>query len=394
MTRFQTSALLVATIAGLTLSSPGRAEVTADEIGKRLSNLIERQSFKLTWDSIDGSAGDFVMRGVRSAATQGGAATVLGDLPLHNVTEIDGGDYRIGEVEFPVLMINREGVNITMSDVVLEGVLLTGANSTDPMAGIMFSERGRMGEVTATKRADVAFRLTNLNYAAQRSNGGWDNTYSASAERFSSDLSMAKDPQVLTALTALQLLQINGRMEMRGSMSLKSGRSRIDQFDITFDNQGKIGMTADIGGYTREFYDALSQIQQSTLNATPEQAQAQGLAMFGLMQQLTLSGASLRYDDASFAMRALEMAAATQNARAADLPGTAQMLLPMMLGQYLPADMVQQVTTEVVKFLGDPRNIEIRLSPAQPVPMMSLAGAAADPKAVAATLGLTVKANQ
>lgn len=177
-------------------------------------------------------------------------------------------------------------------------------------------------------------------------------------------------------------------------MSLKSGRSNLEQFDVTFDNQGEIGLTADIGGYTQEFFKAMEQIQKNAAGATPEKTQAQALATLGLMQQLTIANATLRYDDASFAMRALEIAAATQNARASDLPGTAQMLLPMLLPQYLPPEMVQQVTAEAVEFLRDPKNIEIQLNPPKPAPLMLLLGAKDDPKTLVEVFGLTINANQ
>lgn len=394
MIRSSNKAFLIASVASLSFAAPAWADVTAEEIGNRLGRLMASEAVALHWDAIDGSGNDFILRGARAEAKDGGVPAVIGDITLRNVTEIDGGDYRVDEMEIPSFSISRAGLTVVMTGALMEGLLLAGPNSTDPLAGKMISESARINEMSASSGGSELFSMSNFSYQIERSNDGWDMTYTGAAEKFSSDLSKIEDPQAAAMLAALQIQQISGSMETAGSWSLKTGKAGLDKFDITFDNRGKIGLTTSMDGYTQAFMKATDEARAAAANGTPEQAQAQGLALLGLQQQITISSASLRYDDASFAMRALEMAAATQNARASDLPGTAQMMLPMLLPQYLPPDMVQQVTAELVKFLREPKNIEVSIAPAEPVALFVLSAGMGDPKATAAALGLKVVANQ
>lgn len=394
MIRFSNTKLLLAATVSICLTTPVLADVTADELGSRLGKLMTGEGARLSWDSIEGSGSEFMLKGMKAESNSGGDAATIGDVPLREVTELDGGDYRVGEIEFPSLSITRSGLTLTLNGVSMQGLLVPGPNSTDPMAGQLMSDSAHVAELTATSAGRNLFRMSDLVYEVERSEDGMDLTYVAEAEEFSSDLSKVEDPRVAMALKALQIDKINGSMATEGGWSMKSGQLDLKKFEVTFDDQGKIGLSTSIGGYTQDYFKAVNEARAASANATPEQRQAQALAMLGLMQQLTLNSATIRYDDASFAMRALEMAAATQNARAADLPGTAQMLLPMVLPQYLPAELVQPVTAETVKFLTDPKNLEIKFNPPQPAPVMLLLGIQQDPKTALKALGLSVLANQ
>lgn len=386
-----------AAVAGLSFSSPVWAEVTADEIGKRLNRVLAGQATTFSWDAVEGSGSSFVLKNVRASSQQAGSQPVtIGDVPLSDVTEMDDGDYRIGRVEVPSMSRSQNGVDAQMSEIVFEGMRLTGETSTDPLAGGLLADRTSIAHAGVSRAGQKLFELQNLTYSVNRSADLNEMTYECGADKFSSDMSGAKDPGTQAVLSQLQLTQISGKLECAGNWSLNTGITELTQFDILVENQGKIGLTVTINGYTRDLFKAMTGLQQKAAEAaTPEQAQAQGAEMIGLMQkQLNLVGATLRYDDASFAMRALEMAAATQNARAADLPATAQMLMPMVLPQYLPAELVQPVTAEVVKFLKDPKSLEIKLNPPQPLPLQALVTAGSDPKAAVKNLGLSVKVNQ
>jgi len=392
MIRVSRTAIAFAFMLGLPTAA--FAEVTAEEIGNRLNQTLQGQDFKLIWDSIEGSGSDYTLKGVKVANEAVPQGVALGDVQLSNVTELDGGDYRVGDMTLPNWQFEQAGMTIAMNGMRVGGLPLVAPGSSDPLAGYLIGESMQMKAVTISSGGKNLFLMSNVNASSERSNEGRDLAYVTTAEQFSSDLSGIESPSTKAMLEALQLLKIDGRMSTRGTWSLESGIAEIQQFDIDVANQGKISLATKIGGYTEEFLKSMRELQKNAANATPEQQQAQGMAALGLLQQLTLGSASVRYDDATFAMRALEVAAATQNARAADLPATAQMLAPMMLGQYLPDDMVQPVTAELVKFLKDPKNFEIKIAPAQPLPMMMLGGVAIDPKSTIKALNLTVTANQ
>ena len=71
--------------------------------------------------------------------------------------------------------------------------------------------------------------------------------------------------------------------------SRPTARWSCRKYDISVDNAGTLGMTFDLGGYTLDFIKSLQEMQKK-MAAQPEGADnsAQGMAMLGLMQQLTL----------------------------------------------------------------------------------------------------------
>lgn len=208
MIRHPRAIFIAATVAGLSFTMPAIAEVTAEEIGKRLSRLMDNQAVSLTWDSIDGSGNEYTIRGAKAQPKEDGDAAPLGDVSLRNVSELDGGDYVVGEMELPSLSIASSGVTVTLTGALMEGVLLAGPQSRDPMANRFLAERGRIDDVAVRRDETELFQMSNFHYVSQRSNDGWDMTYSGAADRFSSDLSKIDDPKVIAALTPLQLLRL------------------------------------------------------------------------------------------------------------------------------------------------------------------------------------------
>ncbi len=79
---------------------------------------------------------------------------------------------------------------------------------------------------------------------------------------------------------------------MAGSWQPTDGRMALSQYDISVENAGTIGMTFDFGGYTPDFIKSMQEMQKQ-MAAQPDGADssAQGMAMLGLMQQLTLHSA-------------------------------------------------------------------------------------------------------
>lgn len=388
------AALMLGAAMTVPVALPAFADVEVGEVESRLKTLFVNQGIGAEWDEITEEDGDFTVSGLKVSLPGETDKLDLGDLDLVGVEELDNGDYQVDEITLPAFKTSAEGLDFAMSDIVINGALLTAADSTDPLAGTLIPEKMTLADMNVSAGGKTLFALTNLAYDIQRSNDGKDMAYTAKADRFSSDLSGVGDPSTIGILTALQLVKIDGNLVTSGNWSLDSGLLSMKQFDIAVDNAGKIGMTMDAGGYTTDFLKAARELNKTMVNATPEQQQAQGVAALGLMQQLTLNGMSFRYDDSSFAMRAMEVFAATQSARAADLPGTAQFLLPPVVAPYVSAEVAQAITAEVVKFLREPKNIEIRIAPAQPIPFAMLGQAAGDPKALIEQLGLTVKSNQ
>ena len=75
-------------------------------------------------------------------------------------------------------------------------------------------------------------------------------------------------------------------------------------------------MTVDLGGYTPAFVKSMQDMQKQ-MAAQPAGADnsAQGLAMLGLMQQLTFNSASIRWDDDSLTKQGARTSSRRRRAR-------------------------------------------------------------------------------
>jgi hypothetical protein len=155
-------------------------------------------------------------------------------------------------------------------------------------------------------------------------------------------------------------------------------------------------MTFDLGGYTPDFIKAMQEMQKK-MAEHPADADnsAQGLAMLGLMQQLTFHSASLRWDDDSLTGKAIDYIAKQQNMKPEDIRNQAKAIVPFLAGQLNNPELSAQITAAVTKYLDDPQSLEIAATPAAPVPFAQIAAAAmSDPLQLTRTLGVTVSANE
>jgi hypothetical protein len=274
---------------------------------------------------------------------------------------------------------------------------LAAEGSTDVTAGLMMYSTADVGNVSFKMADKTAFQIEQVHFEVTPPADGAAMEFSGAAEKFSADLTLIEDPQSKPVIEALGYQQITGFLEIEGSWQPTDGRLALSQYDITVDNAGTYGMTFDLGGYTTEFIKQMQEMQKQ-IAAQPEGADssAQGLAMLGLMQQLTFHSASIRFDDDSLTQKVLEFVGQMQGISAQDVANQAKAIVPMGLAQLGNAELTAMVTEAVSKFLDDPQSIEISAEPASPTPFaLIMAGAMApNPVDLVNTLGVKVTANE
>jgi hypothetical protein len=170
----------------------------------------------------------------------------------------------------------------------------------------------------------------------------------------------------------------------------------ITKYDIKVDDAGTFGMTFSIGGYTVEFIKSVQELQKQ-MAAMPEDADnsAQGMAMLGLMQQLSFNSASIRFTDDSLTNKVLDYVGKQQGMSGKDVANQAKAIIPFGLAQLQNPDLTAQASAAVNQYFDNPRSLEILAGPASPVPFaMIMADAMANPANLTKTLGVAVKANQ
>jgi hypothetical protein len=367
----------------------------ANAVADRLKAVLTGQGMDANWTKVTENDAQIVLEGVTVKVANAPAPVPIGNVTLDEVTEVDGG-YRIGKVVLPSYALSQEGMNIDISGAELTGLSLPPEGSTDPLASLMIYETADLATVSVKMADKQLFSMNDLHVEVTPPKDGAALEFTGAAEKFTADLTTVEDAEAKKVIEALGYNTINGSFEMEGSWQPSDGRMGLSQYDISVENAGTLGMTFDLGGYTPDFVKALQDMQKK-MAEQPQGADnsAQGLAMLGLMQQLTFHGATIRFDDDSLTGKVLEYVAKQQGAKPADIANQAKAIVPFLMAQLNNPELTASVTAAIGKYLDDPKSLEIEAAPASPVPFaLVMAGAMSTPQELPKTLGVTVTANE
>ena len=367
----------------------------ANAIADRLKAAIAKQGINITWSGVTGDASSMVLEGVAVAPVGETEKLEIGNVTLEGVTE-DGGSYSVETVTTAPFSKTEDGVTVDASEFVISGMTIPAENETDALASMMMYEGADLAHLTVKVAGKTAFAMENLGFEMTKPVDGAPLAFTGAAEKFSADLTLIEDAQSKAAIEALGYQNITGFFELEGSWQPEDGRIALSQYDISVENAGTYGMTFDFGGYTLDFIKSLQDIQKK-MAAQPEGADssASGMAMLGLMQQLTLHAASIRFDDDSLTKKVLDYLGKQQGMSGSDIANQAKAIVPFLTAQLNNPDLSAQITTAVNAFLDDPQNIEVAAAPTSPVPFaLIMAGAMSNPLDLTKTLGVKVTANQ
>ncbi|TIM73041.1 MAG: hypothetical protein E5Y60_11795, partial [Mesorhizobium sp.] len=207
---------------------------------------------------------------------------------------------------------------------------------------------------------------------------------------------LVEDPKSKEVINALGYQNITGNLAMEGTWQPADGKMELSKYDIAVDNAGTLGMTFGFGGYTLDVIKSLQEMQKK-MAAQPEGADnsAQGMAMLGVLQQLSFNSASIRFDDDSLTNKVLDYVGKQQGMSGKDVANQAKAVVPFGMAQLNNPELTAQVSAAVGKYLDDPQSIEILAEPPAAVPFaLIMAGAMSNPADLTKTLGVTVKANE
>jgi hypothetical protein len=380
----------------LPLSTAGAFEANA--VADRFKAALAGQGTEITWSNLTDNGSQIVLQDTKikfpgvEAPTD---AALIGDVTLDGVADENGG-YKIGKVTLPAYRSTIEGLDIDMSGAEVSGLTLPAEGTTDPLASLVMYEKATVASVSVRQGGKDLFSLNDLHFDITPPKDGAPLEFTGAAEKFTANLASADDPKATEVLRAMGYSTLDGKFEMAGSWQPSDGKMNLSQFDLSVGNAGKFGITLDLGGYTPDLAKALQDMQKKMA----EQPQggdksAQGLAMLGLMQQLTFHGATIRFDDASLTGKVLEYLAGQQGVKPSDVANQAKAIVPFMLTQLNNPELMQSATQAVTKYLDNPQSIEIKAAPASPVPFaLVMAGAMSAPQDLTKTLGVTVTANE
>ncbi|HEY0124590.1 MAG TPA: hypothetical protein VGC14_23070 [Rhizobium sp.] len=394
MTFYRTTRLMLSSAVILSFASSAFA-LDGNDLLKKINDAYTQQGGSIAAESIDVSGTTVTFKGasLKAAGTPDGVK--LGDITFSGVAEAGGG-YTIDQVSFPDVALNKDGVAVAAADLKLDGVEIPADTTKGDLGSLLFYKSAHAGAVSVTKDGTKVFAISNADATMTKraDNSGLD--FDAKANGVAIDLSAVNDPQSKQAIEQLNLKQLDGVIAIKGGWELAPGKIDITEYSFDFKDVGKLNIALSLSGYTPAFAKSLQEALKS-VRSNPNQQDAQqsaGLAMLGLLQQLTFNSAQIRFDDASITSRALEFAGKQQGVTGKQLADTLKAMTPIMMAQLNIPELQNAVSTAVSAYLDNPKSLTINASPDKPVPLPMIIGAAMGaPTSIPNVIGLKVSSN-
>ncbi|NRP71047.1 hypothetical protein ILFOPFJJ_01930 [Ensifer psoraleae] len=396
MTHTRKIRLMMASAAFLTLAGPAFALDGADMM-KKLDAALSTNGSSILFDKADVNGDVVTVTGVKlQTAANPGETVLIGDVTFEGVEENENGGYYSETVTFPDINVSAEGSSFSAKDLSIGGLLIPGNPAGDTINDILLYETAGTGPIVVNVKGKDVFTAesTEANLTRQENDAGFD--FDATLAGLKADLSGVEDAKAKEAIEKLGLTTLDGEVTMKGSWELQSGNVALDEYAFDFKNVGRLNIAMDFSGYTLQFMKSLQEATKAMeANPNKEEAnQAMGLAMMGLMQQLTFNSASIRFDDASITKKALDYAGSQQGVSGDQLAQSLKGLVPIMMAQLNVPELQNQVSAAVNAYLDGPKSLTISAQPEKPVPFPMIMGAAMGaPNTIPSVLGVKVTAN-
>ncbi|PDS36280.1 hypothetical protein CO665_20530 [Rhizobium anhuiense] len=362
---------------------------------KKLNAAYAAQGGTIAAENIDIDGTTVTLKNVTVKPT-GGESLPIGEVTLTGVEEDEDGGYYIEEAAFPDINKTEDGVTVTAQELTLGGISIPATAGGDTLDTMMLYESAHTGPLKVVKDGAEVFSVleSNMNLTLREDESGF--AFDGAFKSMKADLTKTQDAQSKDAIEKLALQHVQGDITMKGAWELAPGTIDISEFALDFTNVGKLNLGFKISGYTMAFMKSMQDaMKESEANPNKEQSQqALGLAMLGLMQQLSFEAAQVRFEDASITKRALDYAGSQQNMSGKQMADSLKAMTPIMLAQLNIPELQNAVSAAVNTFLDDPKSLTVKAAPEKPVPFPTIVGAAMGaPNTLPQVLGVKVTAN-
>ncbi|ACE90544.1 hypothetical protein AMC90_CH01500 [Rhizobium phaseoli] len=394
MNIYRTTRLMLSGAAFFSLAGSAFALDGADLL-KKINAAYETQGGTISADGVNIDGTTVTLKNVTLKPT-GGESLPIGEVTLTGVEEDEDGGYYIEEAAFPDINKTGDGVTVTAQELTLGGISVPATSGGDTLDTMMLYETAHTGPLKVVKDGAEVFSVlqSDMNLTLREDESGFD--FDGAFKSMKADLTKAEDPKSKEAIEKLALQHVQGDITMKGAWELAPGTIDVSEFAFDFTNIGKLNLGFKISGYTMAFMKSMQDaIKESETNPNKEQSQqALGLAMLGLMQQLSFEGAQVRFEDASITKRALDYAGSQQNMSGKQMADSLKAMTPIMLAQLNIPELQNAVSAAVNTFLDDPKSLTVKAAPEKPVPFPTIVGAAMGaPNTLPQVLGVKVSAN-
>lgn len=372
--------------------------VDGEAFAERVQATFAAAGFPLDYSGVRDESGTIVLEGVTFG--EGAETTEVGEARFEGVTGSDTEGWRSERGTFDDFQV-REATGVTN----VEGLAVEGLSIREggEGAGQAFAIQTPTGEtlnawfdrlLIAAMRVEQdgreTFALQDLDVANDVSSPT-DFSFDMSVGSFS--LATSGQGEEASVPEQIGYERFTGNIEANGAWNMETGDLSLSPLQINIDDAGEMNFAYHVAGYTPQFITQLRALQQQ-MAANPDNQGASGMAMIGLLSQLTIHSAELRFVDDSLTNRLLDHYAEengqTREALIDQLVGS----LPGFLSALNNPQFQTEVTEAVQSFLRDPQSITVSIAPDQPVPAAQIMGAAMGaPQTLPAVLSLTVRSN-
>lgn len=398
MTHFRTTTrLLMAGAAFAVLSGQAFAAIDGQDLLAKINAAYAAGSGVLKAESIEVNGNDVVLKGTTFTATGPQEKSImLGNLTLQDVTAEDGGAYHIDRIEFPEVNVTEEKTSFNVKDLYLAGVRVPGSTTGDDLNSLMMYEEAHSGPITVTNDGKQVFAISEASGSVSLAEDESSLSFEGSVTGIKANLTSVEDANSKDAIDGLGLQTVNGDISVSGSWEPASGTINLEDYTFDFTDIGSLSLSLALSGYTM---DLVKQFQETarTMQADPNNEQAQqaaGIAMFGLMQQMSFKSAQISFEDDGITKRGLDYAGKQQGSDGEQMAQMVKGMLPILLAQAKLGALQNEVSEAVNAFIDDPKNITVTAEPEKEVPFPMIMGAAMGaPESVPALLGVSVTAN-
>lgn len=364
----------------------------------RLKAMVAEQGMDMSWTGATPQDDGFVLDGVSFGMAGESERLAVGQVTIAEVTEEEDDIVRIGTMSLPSFEFKSpDGGHLAINEISVTGLELPGPATTDEVAKLGFYEGLSVGSATVDMNGAKVATLQDMGIDIARTDEG-GLTFEGGIDTLSIDMTQSPDAQTKEVMAAFGYSTLSGGLAISGGWNPEDGKTTLDEYSFTVDDAGTLGMTLDLSGYTLNLVKQVKEISKKMNDPamTEEQKSAQGLAILGLMQGLTFTSATVRFDDDGLTQKALDYAGKQQGVSAADVANQVKAMVPFMLAQVKNPDFAAQVSAAVNAYIDNPKSLEIAAQPATPQPFSALmaAGMGGDPTMLLTTLGVTVKANE
>jgi len=386
---------LLAGAALATLASPAFALDGADLMTK-LNATYATSGVSVGYSNVAVDGSTVTLEGTELKATGTETPIKLGTVTMEGVEEDGDGGYTIETIGFEDVNVTDAESTVSAKDLALNGVAVPGKIVPGTLESLLMYESATAGPISVTSKGKEVFSMSGMETNITRMDNDAGLEFDAKFSDLKADLTTVEDPKAKDTLNKLGIQSLEGEVSMAGNWELASGKLAVDEYAFDFKDIGRLNLQLAFSGYTLDFIKNMQEaLKTAEANPNKEEANAaMGMAMMGLVQQLTFNSATISFEDASITKKLLDYAGSEQGVTGDQMAQSLKGLVPIMIAQLNMPDLQNQISAAVNTYLDDPKSIKISAEPKEPVPFPMIMGAAMGaPQTIPQVLGVTVTAN-